>query len=534
MAKPYHIKLKRTAKNLDDTNIQNYTDLKWGEPIITDDGYMAVGNKTGNADDNGDYQSGAVSTLKVFKSVAQSLKDKFVFWKTGTSTISTGVHVTLTDESGNNILPDTDAKYVKYGDSNVEDSIAPLDSPALSGTPTAPDIGSASTSSQVATKNYVESSISGTTNYLAKFTNSHTVGNLVAINASGSDGKFLNEKGVWATIPLSASGTRGGIQIGYSESGTNYAVKLSSEKAYVSVPWTDTKVTQTNTTGNADYRVLFSENANDTTQTVGARKNTSFKYNPSTTTLTVPNATVTSVTSTNATITNVTATNINGVAVSSSPKFTDTNTAVTQTATTTDATYEVLFSGTADNTTRTEGARKTNTLTYNPSTKVLSTTSISATNLNGVAIGSSPKFTDTNNAVTQTATTTNAAYEVLFSVTADNNTRTEGARKNSNLKFNPSTGTLTTTVVSATTGTFTTLTKGGVAVATETYVNNAVQGITPFTYVTTLPTTGISKSTIYVLATSVTSGSTTYTEYVPYVRVTLSGTDTWVPLSGTW
>lgn len=54
---------------------------------------------------------------------------------------------------------------------------------------------------------------------------------------------------------------------------------------------------------------------------------------------------------------------------------------VTQTATTTDATYEILFSGTADNTTRTEGTRKTNTLTYNPSTKTLTTTNIVATYL---------------------------------------------------------------------------------------------------------------------------------------------------------
>ena len=45
------------------------------------------------------------------------------------------------------------------------------------------------------------------------------------------------------SLPLAASGTRGGVQIGYSESGTNYAVKLSSEKMYVTVPWTDTKVT---------------------------------------------------------------------------------------------------------------------------------------------------------------------------------------------------------------------------------------------------------------------------------------------------
>lgn len=63
---------------------------------------------------------------------------------------------------------------------------------------------------------------------------------------------------------------------------------------------------------------------------------------------------------------------------------------VTQTATTTSANYEVLLSGTADNTTRTEGARKNSNLTFNPSTGNLQTTQ-----LNGVAVGSSPKFTDT-------------------------------------------------------------------------------------------------------------------------------------------
>ena len=55
------------------------------------------------------------------------------------------------------------------------------------------------------------------------------------------------------------------------------------------------------------------------------------------------------------------------------PSSDNSNNAVTQTATTTSAAYEVLFSATADNTTRTEGARKTSTLTYNPSTKELST-----------------------------------------------------------------------------------------------------------------------------------------------------------------
>jgi len=46
--------------------------------------------------------------------------------------------------------------------------------------------------------------------------------------------------------------------------------------------------------------------------------------------------------------------------------------------------------------------------------------------------------TDTNNAVIQTATnSTDANYELLFSATADNTTRTEGARKSSKLYFNP-------------------------------------------------------------------------------------------------
>lgn len=49
-------------------------------------------------------------------------------------------------------------------------------------------------------------------------------------------------------LPLAASGTRGGIQIGYTQSEQNYPVQLSNEKAYVNVPWTDTK----NTAGSTD------------------------------------------------------------------------------------------------------------------------------------------------------------------------------------------------------------------------------------------------------------------------------------------
>lgn len=42
------------------------------------------------------------------------------------------------------------------------------------------------------------------------------------------------------SLPLAASGTRGGIQLGYVANGRNYPVQLSGEKAYVNVPWIDT------------------------------------------------------------------------------------------------------------------------------------------------------------------------------------------------------------------------------------------------------------------------------------------------------
>ena len=42
------------------------------------------------------------------------------------------------------------------------------------------------------------------------------------------------------SLPVATSSVRGGIKIGYTESGKNYPVELSNERAYVNVPWTDT------------------------------------------------------------------------------------------------------------------------------------------------------------------------------------------------------------------------------------------------------------------------------------------------------
>ena len=45
------------------------------------------------------------------------------------------------------------------------------------------------------------------------------------------------------TLPLAANGTRGGVQIGYTLNGKNYPLQLTSEKAFVNVPWSDTAYT---------------------------------------------------------------------------------------------------------------------------------------------------------------------------------------------------------------------------------------------------------------------------------------------------
>ena len=79
-----------------------------------------------------------------------------------------------------------------------------------------------------------------------------TTAGILTVTGAGSALQYINGLGNLVTfptiptqyvLPLAANGTRGGIQIGYSSAGKNYAVQLSSEKAFVNVPWTDTPYT---------------------------------------------------------------------------------------------------------------------------------------------------------------------------------------------------------------------------------------------------------------------------------------------------
>lgn len=54
---------------------------------------------------------------------------------------------------------------------------------------------------------------------------------------------WVTSHGYLTSIPAATSSTYGGIQIGYTASGKNYAVQLNNGKAYVNVPWINTTYT---------------------------------------------------------------------------------------------------------------------------------------------------------------------------------------------------------------------------------------------------------------------------------------------------
>lgn len=109
--------------------------------------------------------------------------------------------------------------------------------------------------------------------------------------------------------------------------------------------------------------------------------------------------------------------------------------------------------------------------TRNTYSKIAAGTNMTSSYANGVlTLNATGGSGGTDENVAQTVTTTNSSnYELLFSGTADNTTRTEGAGKNSTLKCNPSTGNISVTSVSIS-GTVTNNTDA----ATKKYVDDSV------------------------------------------------------------
>lgn len=80
----------------------------------------------------------------------------------------------------------------------------------------------------------------------------------------------LTDNNTVYSLPLAASGTRGGVQVGYSANGKNYPVQLSGEKMFVNVPWTDNNTWKANTAASEGYVAKGSGQANKVWKTDGS------------------------------------------------------------------------------------------------------------------------------------------------------------------------------------------------------------------------------------------------------------------------
>lgn len=206
-----------------------------------------------------------------------------------------------------------------------------------------------------------------------KFTNANTAtGPTLAIKPSSSGtavtAKSIKKNGTTAPGTTAATSWMDGSVVSFTYDGTYWQMNDHIDN-------TDTYVTQTNTTTNADYRVLLSANANDTTQTTTARKSTNFKANPSTGNLTIGGQltdkwglqSFRSLTTAQYNALSSTEKN-NGTYYHLTDSYSDASfdSNVSQTPTTADHDYRVLLSGSDNDTASVEGALKNTDLIYNP------------------------------------------------------------------------------------------------------------------------------------------------------------------------
>lgn len=97
-----------------------------------------------------------------------------------------------------------------------------------------------------------------------------TVKSTFTLNQSGNVTVELTDNNTVYSLPLAASGTRGGVQVGYSANGKNYPVQLSGEKMFVNVPWTDNNTWKANTAASEGYVTKGSGQANKVWKTDGS------------------------------------------------------------------------------------------------------------------------------------------------------------------------------------------------------------------------------------------------------------------------
>lgn len=306
-----------------------------------------------------------------------------------------------------------------------------------------------------------------------------------AVSSQSQSTKFLREDGSWAAPSYTTNTNTTYSLTQDSSDGHKITLTPSSGTAQtITIPDNNNAVTQTATSTSANYEVLFSVTADNTTRTEGARKNSNLLFNPGTGVLF--NGYYGSAPSVTSRITNINHSTNPGPGTGRTAMRLDLVTTAVTTGQPPEAASEKGSAGYLHtyywDSTQMNGASQM----YIPNGDHMSTrngpqpimirgndqgtwtdwfkmgmfnstiTSGQVVVTDGAfgiikssgytiakSVPSDAVFTDAK--VTQTATTTNANYEVLFSVTGDNTTRTEGARKNNNLLFNPSTGNLQAT-----------------------------------------------------------------------------------------
>lgn len=242
----------------------------------------------------------------------------------------------------------------------------------------------ADTANKTVTLSDFDTLITGVTLHV-KFTNSNIAANPKLIVGTEGQAKSIYRYGTTVPGTTAATSWPAGAVVSFTYTGD----------AWIMNDWnnTDTKVTQTATTTNATYELLFSNTANNNTLTEGARKTSTLTYNPSTKAL-VTGGTVNGYTLAAASAKGVDT----SIAANSTSINLPTSQAVSNFANTTLADYARL-----------DGANFTGPVNFGDSVSADDltagqlvvtgnasfTNNINANTINGVEVGSSPKFTDT-------------------------------------------------------------------------------------------------------------------------------------------
>lgn len=272
-----------------------------------------------------------------------------------------------------------------------------------------------------------------------------------------SDAKFTDTV---YTLPLATSSVRGGVKIGYTQSGKNYPVQLSNEQMYVNVPWTDNntwiafKGATASSAGTAGY------------VPAPASGQTALYFRSDGTWATPPNTTYSVVTtSANGLMSSTDKTKLDGIASGANNYSLPTATSSVLGGVKIGLNISVE-SGTISVT----KTNVVNALGYTPPTtnttySVMGAASSSSAGTSGLvpapAAGKQASFlrgdgtwvvpTNTDTKVTQSAAITTAgSYPVLLGYSTATTAVTNTVNKSGKLLFNPSTGVLTATEINAT------------------------------------------------------------------------------------